>query len=51
MKNKRTPGTLLMLAFMGTLLMAQERNMAPVTLEKVSESVYQILGGRGPMEV
>jgi cyclase len=47
MKNKRTPGTLLMLAFMGTLVMAQERNMAPVTLEKVSESVYQILGGRG----
>jgi len=47
MKTERILGTLLLLAFAGIPMMAQERNMAPITLQKVSESVYQILGGRG----
>jgi glyoxylase-like metal-dependent hydrolase (beta-lactamase superfamily II) len=43
----RITGTILLFAFAGTLVTAQERETPPVTLAKVTKSVYQINGGRG----
>jgi glyoxylase-like metal-dependent hydrolase (beta-lactamase superfamily II) len=47
MKTIKYSATLLVLVFTSLLLTAQERETAPVTLDKISESVYQIMGGRG----
>lgn len=47
MKTIKTAGTILLILFSSMLLTAQERETLPVTLEKVSESVYQIMGGSG----
>lgn len=47
MKTISNTGILLMLVFSCNILNAQERETSPVTLDKVSESVYQILGGSG----
>ena len=47
MKTITNTGILLILVFSCTLLGAQERETPPVTLDKVGENVYQILGGSG----
>lgn len=47
MKTLKITGAILFVAFTGTILMAQERETPPVSLDKVSEHVYQILGGSG----
>jgi cyclase len=47
MKTIKIAGTILFLVFSSIMLSAQERETTPVTLEKVSESVYQIRGGSG----
>lgn len=39
-------GTLIIL-ILGTVVEAQERETSPVSLEKISENIYQILGGSG----
>ena len=47
MKTIKISGTVLCIVFTSVMLTAQERQTSPVTLEKVSESVYQIMGGSG----
>ena len=47
MKTIKISGTVILLLFASMMLTAQERETPPVTLEKVSESVYQIIGGSG----
>lgn len=43
----KTTGLLLLALFNCGLLAAQERETVPVTLEKISEHVYQVNGGQG----
>lgn len=47
MKTIKYSGALLLFLFSSLLLTAQEREIQPVSLQKVSESVYQINGGQG----
>jgi glyoxylase-like metal-dependent hydrolase (beta-lactamase superfamily II) len=47
MKTIKIAGSILILVFSGILLTAQQRETTPLTLDKVTESVYQILGGSG----
>ncbi|NQU87862.1 MAG: MBL fold metallo-hydrolase [Mariniphaga sp.] len=47
MKTIRNTGTILLLVLICTLLSAQNRETPPVTLEKVSGDVYQLMGGSG----
>ena len=47
MKTIKNTGTLLLIVFTSVILTAQERETSPVTLEKISGSVYQINGGDG----
>lgn len=47
MKTFKFTGILLLAVFSCTILSAQERETAPVTLDKISESVFQISGGSG----
>ncbi len=47
MKTIKISGIALFLVYTGMLLTAQEREASPVTLDKVAENVYQILGGKG----
>jgi len=47
MKTLKQTGVLLFIVLSSTLLTAQERETSPVTLEKITESVYQLMGGRG----
>ena len=47
MKTVKSTGTTLILLFASIIGTAQERESVPVTLEKVSKSVYQIKGGSG----
>ena len=47
MKTIKIAGTVLFLVICSMVLSAQERETSPVTLEKVSENVYQIIGGSG----
>ncbi len=47
MLNRKTAGTMLIIAFSGIMLMAQEREIPPLTLDKQSDHVFQILGGSG----
>jgi cyclase len=47
MKNIKHTGALLLIVFTSVILSAQERETPPVTLEKITESVYQINGGQG----
>ena len=47
MKTLKCTGILLFVVFSFTILSAQERETAPVSLDKISESVFQISGGSG----
>ena len=47
MKTIKITGTLLLIVFASALIRAQERETPPLTLEKVSGNIYQILGGSG----
>lgn len=47
MKTIKITGTLLLIVFTSALIRAQERETPPLTLEKVSGNIYQILGGSG----
>jgi len=47
MKTINITGTILLIVFASALLSAQERETPPLTLEKVSGNIYQILGGSG----
>ena len=47
MKTIKYTGVLLLIVFSSVILRAQERETSPLTLEKVSGNVYQILGGSG----
>jgi len=47
MKTFKTALPLLFLAFTNIILIAQERETPPVSLDKISERVYQIMGGSG----
>ncbi|MCK5704142.1 MAG: MBL fold metallo-hydrolase [Cyclobacteriaceae bacterium] len=47
MKTIKITGTLLLIVFTCAFLTAQERETVPVSLEKITESVYQINGGQG----
>jgi len=47
MKTVKISAVVLLLVFSAIVLEAQEREVSPVTLDKISESVYQIMGGRG----
>ncbi|MEN8203962.1 MAG: MBL fold metallo-hydrolase [Bacteroidota bacterium] len=47
MKTFKSTGTILCFVFSSILLTAQERETSPVSLDKISENVYQIMGGRG----
>jgi cyclase len=47
MKTTKIAGIIIFLMCTAIALEAQEREGTPVTLEKISESVYQIMGGRG----
>jgi len=47
MKTIKYTGALLLILFTGVFLEAQERETAPVFLEKITEGVYQINGGQG----
>ena len=47
MKTFKKAGVFLFIVLSSTLLTAQERETSPVTLEKITGSVYQIMGGRG----
>lgn len=47
MKTFKIIGTVLFLVLTSSILTAQERETSPVTLEKISESIYQIIGGSG----
>ena len=47
MKTVKYTGALLLIVFSSVILRAQEREIPPLTLEKVSGNIYQILGGSG----
>jgi cyclase len=47
MKIIKIAGTLFLIACTSLVLSAQERETSPVSLEKISENIYQINGGRG----
>jgi len=47
MKTIKFTTTVLFFVFISMILKAQERETPPLTLEKASESVYQIMGGSG----
>ncbi len=47
MKTIKITGTVIYILFASVILTAQERETSPVTLARISESVYQIVGGRG----
>ncbi len=47
MKTIKYLGALLLIVFTSVILPAQERETPPVSLEKITESVYQINGGQG----
>ncbi len=47
MKTTRYTGALLLILFTSVFLRAQERETAPVSLDKIRENVYQIIGGQG----
>lgn len=47
MKTIKTSGSILLMVFSSMCLTAQERETLPVTLDKISEKVYQIMGGSG----
>jgi len=47
MKTIRTSSAILFLVLSCTILTAQEREAPPVSLEQVTENIYQILGGSG----
>ena len=47
MKTIKYTGTLLLTLFTSAFLTAQERETVPVSLEKITESIYQINGGQG----
>ena len=47
MKTFKFAATVVFLIFTGMMLTAQERETPPLTLDKVSESVYQLMGGSG----
>ncbi len=47
MKPIKYTGALLLILFTTVFLTAQERETPPVSLEKITESVYQINGGQG----
>ena len=47
MKTIKYTGALLLIVFTSVILTAQERETIPVSLEKITESVYQINGGQG----
>ena len=47
MKTIKYTGALLIIVFSSVILRAQEREIPPLTLEKVSGNIYQILGGSG----
>jgi len=47
MKTIKISGTVLLFLLASIMLTAQERESPPLTLDKVSESVYQIMGGSG----
>lgn len=47
MKTIKYTGTLLLILFTSAFLTAQERETVPVSLEKITESIYQINGGQG----
>jgi cyclase len=46
MQKIKTAGTLLILIF-GAAVAAQERDTSPVSLNKISQNIYHILGGSG----
>ena len=47
MKTIKITGTLLLIVFASTLIRAQEKETPPLTLEKISGNIYQILGKWG----
>jgi len=47
MKPIKITGIIILLVCTGVLLRAQESESSPVTLEKVTGSVYQLTGGEG----
>ncbi len=47
MKSTRYTGAILLILFTSVFLRAQERETAPVSLDKIRENVYQIIGGQG----
>jgi cyclase len=47
MKTIKYTGALLLILYTGVFLVAQERENPPVSLEKITENVYQINGGQG----
>jgi len=47
MKTFKQTGVFLFIVLSSTLLTAQERETPPVTLEKITGSVYQVMGGSG----
>jgi glyoxylase-like metal-dependent hydrolase (beta-lactamase superfamily II) len=47
MKTIKYTGALLLILFTSVFLTAQERKIVPVSLEKITESIYQINGGQG----
>ena len=47
MKAFKQTGVFLFIVLSSTLLTAQERETPPVTLEKITGSVYQVMGGSG----
>lgn len=47
MKTSKLLGTFFLLVNIGMILTAQDRETPPVTLDQVSENIFQILGGSG----
>jgi glyoxylase-like metal-dependent hydrolase (beta-lactamase superfamily II) len=47
MKISRISGIIIVLVLTAIVLEAQEREVSPVSLDKITESVYQLMGGRG----
>ena len=47
MKTSRISGIIIVLVLTAIVLEAQERAVSPVSLDKITERVYQLMGGRG----
>ena len=47
MKTLKTTATVLFILCTNVFLTAQEKEISPVTLEKITDNVYQIMGGKG----